>query len=422
VVVALTLLWASPSDAQTVLRLTLSEARDIAVQRHPQLRAAIFDARAADQRPDQEQAARYPSIDAAVTGAEASTGTALAAGALSNSTVLDRAATGFSVTQLLFDFGRTQRLVESARLQAHAAHQHATAVRARIVLEVDRAYYTVLRAQALLQVSEQTVITRKLVVEQAEALHHGGVRSGLDVSVARYDLAESELALSASRNELHAAFAELSAAIGSSDEDIFELADVPTPPKPPPGQAEIASLALRDRPELRALQFERASAYEFMEAERRLDRPTFTALWSAGWIPFRDELLRDSYNAAAINVSIPVFEGRLFKAREIEAGFRAQASEQRLNEAMNRIARDLRIARLNADTAYGRIDLASRLVGQAREALDLAQARYRLGLGSIVELRQTLLDVTVAEIENAKARFDFLIQQSVLDYESGRLL
>ena len=59
--------------------------------------------------------------------------------------------------------------------------------------------------------------------------------------------------------------------------------------------------------------------------------------------------------------------------------------------------------------------------GYAREALDLAQERYRLGLGSIVELSQTLLSLTDAEVANASAKFEFLIERSVLEYESWRV-
>jgi outer membrane protein len=417
---ALTLMASSRSDAQTPLRLTLQEARDIAVQRHPRYRAATLAANAADQMRVQQQAAQYPSIEAALTGAGASQDAALGAGALSNSTVLNRAATGLSVRQLLFDFGRNRSLVESARLRAQAAHETAAAVRGRVILEVDRAYFSALRAEALLKVAEQTVATRRLVVDQAVTLQQAGVKSGLDVSLARYDHAESELLLAEARNDLRAAHAELSAAIGSGDDLLFELADVAVPAVPPQIHGQAAVAAVFARPDLRALQFERAAASEFLKAERALDRPTATAIWNAGWIPYRDAQLPESYNAAAVNISIPIF-AKQFRAREAEANYRAQESQQRVNDEMNRIARDVRIASLNVDTAYQRVGLAAQLVEQAREALQLAQERYRLGLGSIVELRQTLLNVTVAEIENATARFNFLAEQSFLDYASGRL-
>ena len=110
----------------------------------------------------------------------------------------------------------------------------------------------------------------------------------------------------------------------------------------------------------------------------------------------------------------------MFKAREAEAGYKAKAAEQNLLDLGNRVSRDVRLAWLSADTAYQRINLAAQLLSRAREALDLAQERYRLGLSSIVELSQAQLNVTVAEIENANAKYDYLIQRAVLNFQSAQ--
>jgi outer membrane protein len=409
-----------PAEAQTVVKLTLEEAREIAVKRHPQINAALLNTMAAKQTPEQIKAAKYPNLVSNVTGAGAGENSNIAAGGLSNSSILSRAATGFSVNQLLLDFGRNDSLMNSARFRAKSVEESAKATRAQIVFQVDRAYFTTLRAQALLKVAEETVATRQLVVDQAEALQKSGMRSGLDVSVANYNLAESKLLLARSQNDLRAAFAELSAALGDSEERSFELADAYLPAAPLQGQAEAVNHAIRNRPELEALRFDRDASYHFLKAEKALKKPSVTAVWSAGWIPFRDRGLDSRYNAAGININIPIFNGRLFKAREAEAEYKARASEEQLKDAENRIVRDVRIAWLNTDTAYQRINLAAQLLGRARESLDLAQERYRLGLSSIVELSQALLSVTVAEIESANAKFEYLIQRSALDYQSGQ--
>jgi outer membrane protein len=409
------------AEAQSSVKLTLEEAREIAVKRHPQINAALLNSLAAKQVPEQIKAAKFPSLVSSVTGAGADENTNIAAGGLSNSSILSRAATGFSLNQILFDFGRIGSLTNSARFRAKSVEETAEAARAQVILQVDRAYFTTLRAQALLKVAEQTVATRQLVVDQVEALQKGGLKSGLDVSVANYNLAESRLLLARSQNDLRAAFAELSAALGGAEEQVFELADEYLPASPPPGQTEAINQALRNRPELDALRFDRDASFQFMKAEKALKKPSITAVWSAGWIPFHASGLSNQYNAAGININIPIFNGRLFKAREAEAEYKARAVEEQLKAAENRIVRDVRVAWLGADTAYQRINLAAQLLSRARESLDLAQERYQLGLSSIVELSQALLSVTVAEIENATAKFEYLIQRSALDYHSGRL-
>ena len=409
------------TDAQTAVTLTLKDARAMAVTHHPQINAAALTARAADQVPQQLGAAKYPILQVNMTGTGAGPDAAIAAGALSNSSVLSRAALGLSLNQLLFDFGRTNSLVESSQFRARAVEQTAAATRSQIILQVDRAYFATLRAQALLKVAEQTVATRQLVVEQTEALQKNGISSGLDVSIANYSLAESQLLLVRSQNDVQAAFAELSAAIGSNEEHSFDLVDEPLPSGPMADRADVIAEALDRRPELKALQFDREAAYQFLTADKALKKPSVSAVWNTGVIPVRTGELSSRYNAAGINISIPIFNGRLFNAREAEAEYKARASEEQLKDAKNRIVRDVRVAWFSADSAYQRINLAAQLLSRARESLDLAQERYRLGLSSIVELNQALLSVTVAEIENASAKYEYLTQRSILDYQTGEL-
>ena len=91
----------------------------------------------------------------------------------------------------------------------------------------------------------------------------------------------------------------------------------------------------------------------------------------------------------------------------------------KVKDLENQIARDVRVAYLNAVTARERMDLTSKLLDQARMASELAQSRYELGLGSIVELSQAQLNQTSAEIAGVSARYDYQLQRSILDYQVG---
>jgi outer membrane protein len=52
-------------------------------------------------------------------------------------------------------------------------------------------------------------------------------------------------------------------------------------------------------------------------------------------------------------------------------------------------------------------------------ALNLAQARYHLGLGSIVELSQAQLQQTQAQISDAEAMADYRLSLAVLQYQTS---
>jgi outer membrane protein len=420
-VVVATIVASGVASGQDTVHLTLKEAEDLAVRNHPQLSAALLTAQAANEVPTEANSARYPTFFGAATGAGAPDNSRIAAGGLNNPIILSRAATGVGASQLLLDFGRTDNLVKSARLHAKAVGENAVEVRAQVLLQVDRAYYLALRARAVLKVAEETVSARQLVVEQADALQKSGLKSGLDVSIADYNLAESKLLLSRSRNDVKAAYADLSAAIGSSDEFIFDLADEKALVLALPDEAATVKLAMTERPQLSALKFDRDAASRLFAAEKALKWPSVSAVWNAGVAPIHTSVMASTYNAAGVIVNIPIFNGRLYKAREAEADYKARAMEETLRDGENRVARDVRIAWLGADAAAQRIGLAAQLVNRANEALSLAQERYRLGLSSIVELSQAQLNLTVAELETASAKYDYLIQRATLSYQSGEL-
>jgi len=118
-------------------------------------------------------------------------------------------------------------------------------------------------------------------------------------------------------------------------------------------------------------------------------------------------------------VNIPILNGGLYAARRTEAELRALAAAQDSRDLEIRIERDIKVAWFSATNAFRRLDVTARLLDQANRSLRLAQSRYDLGLGSIVELNQAQLNKTSAEITNAGARYEYQIQRAVLDYQSG---
>jgi len=149
--------------------------------------------------------------------------------------------------------------------------------------------------------------------------------------------------------------------------------------------------------------------------------PTLSVVGAAGLTPYHQIGLNDRYSAAGLNVTIPLANGSLFSARHADAAFRAQAQQQTTRDLENRVARDVTVAWLDARTSYQRLDLTSQLLAQASDALDLAQARYNLGLSSIVELTQAQLNKTAAEIGQETARYDYQIRAATIRYQTGEL-
>jgi len=200
----------------------------------------------------------------------------------------------------------------------------------------------------------------------------------------------------------------------------FQLMEDTTQVTPPPANIDdLITQAFAKRPELLALNYHYESAQKFQAAERDLLFPTIRAAGAVGDTPVRNPVLSNWYGAVGVNIDIPVFNGFLYTARAHEARLRAEAAQARLTDLRNRIARDVRTSWLNATTAYNRLSVTQQLLEQANLALDLAQTRYKLGLGSIVELSQAQLQQTQSEIGNVQAGYDYRLALASLRYEIG---
>ncbi len=402
--------------------MTLAEAQKIAIQNEPRLASASLVARASGQVVRETRSAYFPTLAGNLTSVGAEKGTAVAAGALTTSSLSSRAATGVTVSQLITDFGRTSNLSRSAKLRAQAQDQNVISTRAQILLNVQQAYYAALGSQAVEGVAQAALDNRRLVLRQIEALAASSFKSTLDVRFAQVAVSEAELALYQAQNDFSSAQAQLSAALGYERMHAFTFAEEPLPAPLAPDADPLITEAFRQRPELAALSLNRDAAHKFAEAEKDLRKPTISALATVGVVPVHDDGYHgDNYAAAGVNLNIPILNGGLLSARRVEADLRAQAADKDVQELTLQVSKDVRVAWLDANSAFRRLDVAARLVEEANEALRLAQTRYDAGLGSIVELTQAQYTQTSAQIGAASAKYDYLSRRSALDYTTGVL-
>ncbi len=407
--------------AQPPMHLTLAQAEQLAIQNNPQFSAARYNAAAAYQLAPQYKAAYEPSFSGNLTGVGADNGSRLAAGALNNPVVYNRIGSGLSIGQMITDFGRTGNLIAMAKLQASAQDQVTETTRAQILLNTGRAYFAVLRAQSMLKVATQTVAARQTVADQVTALAESKLKSTLDVSFANVNLADARLLLAQAQNDLKASEADLATAMGLPNEAGFLLDEEPMPPAMPDRAEELIREAMQNRPELKNLRLQQSAAERFTKAEHDLYYPNIGVVGTAGFVPTGVENVPGRYGAIGMNVSIPIFNGGLFKARQTQAEMKAKAANENVNDLQIRVTRDVRVAWLNATTAYDRIALTQQLLQQATSALDLAQTRYDNALGNIVELSTAQLNLTSAQIAVTSAHYDYQTMRIILDYQTGVL-
>jgi outer membrane protein len=411
------------------MHMTRAEAEQLAIKNNPRISVGKLIGLAQHQVYRQSRAAELPTFTGAMTAVDANEGSRIGAGSLTASRLLEHAGAGVTASQLLTDFGHTANLVASSKLLEKAANANGLATTEDIVLATDQAFYNVLQAQALLKVAQQTVTTRQSVEHQIDELAQNKLKSNLDLSFAQVNLSQAKLLQLDAQNNVDSTLAALTAVLGFDKQEQYELVDETTQvPAPPPDVDLLITTALQQRPDLQALTFDQQAAEKVRRAQRDLLLPSINALGIAGVTPVRPDcfggcfpnyFVSSWYGAAGVNMSIPIFNGFLFSAQASEAGFRVKAAAENTRDLRDIVVRDVRTAWLAANTAFQRVSVAEELSRQADLSLSLAQSRYNLGLGSIVELSQAQLQQTDAAIAYVNAQYQYRLSLSTLNFEIG---
>jgi len=411
------------------MRLTRAQAEQLAIKNNPRISVGRLLALAQHQIYRETRAAELPNFNGAITAVDANEGSRIGAGSLTASRLLEHAGAGVTLSQLITDFGRTMNLVSYSKLLEKAQDANALATTEDIVLATDQAFYNALQAQALLKVAQQTVATRGSVQHQIDELTKSKLKSGLDLSFADVNLSQAKLLQLDAQNNVDSTLAALTAVLGFDKQVTYELTEEDSQlPSPPPDVDVLVHTALQQRPDLQALAYGQQAAEKFRRAQRDQLLPTVSALGMAGGTPVRPDcfggcfptyFISSWYGAIGVNMSIPIFNGFLFTAQASEAKYRAQAAAENTRDLRDQVVRDVRTAWLAANTAFQRVGVAAELAKEADLSLSLAQGRYQLGLGSIVELSQAQLQQTDAAIGYVNSQYQYRLALSTLNFEIG---
>jgi outer membrane protein len=411
-----------PANQPAALSLTREQAEETALHNNPRMSVRHLIALAQHEVVREARSSELPTLTGSLTAEAANDGSRVASGAISDSRLFEHAGGGVAFSQLITDFGHTTNLVASSKLLERAQNANEIASREDIVLATDQAFYNALQAQALLRVAQQTVSTRQATQGQVNQLTQNKLRSTLDLSFANVTLSQARLLLLDATNNASATMAALDEVLGLDHQVQYTLLDSTTgAPPPPPDVDVLVQLAIKQRPDLQSLDYNRQAEQKLSRAEADQKLPTITALGTVGATPVRPgQYFRSSWDGGiAANVNVPIFNGFLFSAQAREASLRANAAGEQTRQLRNQIVRDVRTAWLEANNAFLRIGVTAELLDQSNQSLGLAQTRYQLGLSSIVELSQAQLQQTQADIGHTNAEYQYRVALAALNYQIG---
>jgi TolC family type I secretion outer membrane protein len=394
--------------------LDLQRCIVIALEKHPRIQAAASTIMAGESRVGQARSGYYPQLSGS---AGYSRTDPTSTSALSAAQVYDSYSSSLSLSQNLYDFGKTSTQVKIQELNRDSSRSDLDSIVTQVTFAVKQAYYGLLQAGRNRDVSREVVGQFQQHLERAKAFFEVGTKPKFDVTKADVDLSNAKLNLLKAENAFRLGQVTLNNTMGIPEAPDYEVVDQLAFQRVTIDLDEVTRKAYERRPDLKAIAVKRKSQEQSIELARKGYYPTVSGSASYGWGGGNFPL--DQGWSVGAQLSVPLFSGYLTKYQVEEA--RANLDVLAANEALIRqtIYQEVKQAWLNLQEAADRIATAELTVRQATENLDLANGRYAYGVGNPIEVTDALVSVSNAKTAHIAALYDYRLAQASLEKAAG---
>ena len=416
------------ATAQSLPQKDLAQCIEIALEHHPDLKAAAAVVDAGRARTWQAISSALPQVNADYSANRRNSSVSTRTGGpggptgqISNrSQTFSFYSTGVNLSQILFDFGQSLDAIRAARATEQSLEADASTTRETVVFDVKQTYFTLLTAKRLLGVADENVGQSQRHLDLAQGRLDVGVATRFDVTQAQVQLANAELAQVTARNNVAVAVETLRNALGVDGPLDFDIVDTLGSHNVRLDEDKALGVAYERRPELLSQRLQEESVSEQIAALQKNYLPNVSGDASYNWSG-DDYPLQSSWNIGA-SVNLSVFNGGLTTAQIGEA--RATLSNLKYKEKSLRqqIALQVRQAVLSLTLAHESIRVSEKGLQQAHENLELAEGRYKTGVGNIIELTDAQTSLTVAAGANVQALSNYKTAVAALEQATAQSL
>ena len=398
--------------------LTLAQIVDIALTNNPSTREAWLNARAAQAALGSVASLYFPEVDlnASLTRSQTIAQNSPSA----RQTTL---APSLSLSYLLFDFGGREAAVAQARQTLIAAdYLHNQSIQ-DVVLRTEEAYYSYLQSKALLAAQVATLKERQTELDAANARHDTGVATIADVLQAKTAFSQAELTRESIEGGLRTIEGALATTMGLPAATRFNIGELPLDI---PSQRvsehvdDLISRAVAGRPDLAAARAEAEGARARVQAVRSQYMPSVSVFSNLGRTYYNGGFQGTPY-AAGVSLRFPLFTGgrNTFDVRQAE--LQSQIAVENVRAVEQNINLQVWTSYFTLQTATQRLGTARDLLASAQESADVAQSRYRAGVGSILDLLTAESALENARAQEVQARADWFVAVAQLAHDTGSL-
>jgi outer membrane protein TolC len=399
--------------------LTIEDAVRIGLENHPRIRSANERILSQQAILGQQTAAYYPTISLSnqyETGQRTTIGNERASEAYSSQ---------FSFNQTLYNFGKREGNVQAARETLGAVQQDYATTNQDIILAIKQAYYIYLGAQAIVVVRKDTVRNRELLVRQARGFFEVGTRAKIDVARAEANLYTAQADLIAAENGVKIAWVTLRNAMGSPRLPEQLVAEDSPEVELSMNLAGARNVAYETRSELKSFEALRRASDQLIATARRGHLPD--VLFEANWGRAHTSGDSDQRNtfplranwSVGLSLNIPIFDGFRTTYRVDETVHNYYNIKAQEEDRRQLIALEVEQSYLRVVETQERIRANESAAKAAKENLDLAQGRYQVGVGSIIEVTDAETLYTDAQTTYVRSIYEYKIADAQLARSMG---
>lgn len=349
----------------------------------------------------------------------------------SGRTVGNNFSTGLNLNYTIFNGLSREGNYTRASANSIASEQTAARTRQAIVFNVESAYLNVLRNEQLVRVSEENLKRDQRQLERITESNRVGALSRADVYRQQSQVAADELNLITAQNNFDKAKADLLALVGLDVNEEYAIADPSISLEIAQSELEssaqqyrdanhLAQKAIESRPDYVGAMESVRSAEGAVSSARSGYFPTVSAF--AGYNMNGNELSKIS-NQKNINWGVSIrwnlFDGFGTNQSLQSAQVQRRNAELALEQSERNINVEVKKALLDLDAARKTYEVSQKGLISATEDRKIAEERYNLGAGTLLDLLTANAGLVSAEANNVNAVYNYIIAKRNVEYAIG---
>ena len=427
--------------------LTLALAITTALGQQPQLATAAANKEASAQRLKQTQASYLPTVTPSYNFQNQYTfgkvqvfqGGGVVADLPSGRTLTTRQEQ-ISLAYRIFDSGRRDLNARQSRQNLRVSELAEENTRQTVISSVADAYYTALRNDALVRVSQSQVERAKTTFDQITfQANVVGTTPKKDILQAQADYLNAEVNLLQAKNNAEIAHTQLRNAMGLRGLGKLSLVDVTPPTLSTPLTAQVAdvtpdskdsdaitkllAVANTNRPDLQQSEVNTAIGETSVKLAQLGNRPVLNVDLAAAYqLDAANDPTRQIGNNRAIlaNLNYPLYDGGASRANIHAAEASQRSTVAQLQNQKQQVALEVEQSWRNLGQARASIPATDAALAAARKNFEAASEALRLGAGSTVDVITAQTSLVQAEINYVQALYSFYTADSRLARALGQ--